>query len=391
MNLSTKSALSQTPTSPSISLAPADLSGYLAPSFPFRNAVLPDLAQISAAQADAFLWCGSRFLGVRTCDQDLQHSQAVPVLCHLRYCPTCAPKDSARLVASHAPQIKSIIGQADKNYRLRSITLTTPILLFDPAIRVKIALYLAWINALFDHFCGGKLSPSNRHRWSEPHSKFYTGEGFIGAFEFGEHCKLHFHILFFGRWIDKFKLTTKWRELSAGESDVTWIKHVSKADAAIHETLKYITKFPAGKHHDELTGDEPLFPPPSTIAALAFALNGFRRVFARGCFRGLGGDEPGQEDARDTCPLCGAHAPIRSLAEWATIWWPIYAGRAKLARLDLRPGNNSEARSSGVSPPEKPVFGQLVRAREVLASYHKSVRKQDRTDQAEPVGGMHHA
>lgn len=343
------------------SLNPQALRGHLADDWAWRNLVSNLLiGQGELTQASDFLWCESNFLGVEVCTEDLLHSKAIPKTCHLRYCPHCARRDAARLVHVYTPQVVEITRSSQvKEYRLREIVLTMNVSLYAEDIRAQVAAAHKSVAAVFDHFLGGKFSPSNRSRWSEPASKYYTGEGYIYSLEFGENGhKLHFHVLYFGRWISKYALSDYWEKLTG--NCVTWIQHVTKSEGAVAESLKYIAKvskcFP-----DPETGEiiERL-PEPRFIARLCYVLKNTRRIISRGCFRGLDPEqtEPGEDlDAR-ICKTCGAHAELISLDAWHTIHWSHYQ-----RLLDLRPGNKIETvvETAQVSQsPPKVAFGKLI-------------------------------
>lgn len=343
------------------SLNPRDLRGHLADDWAWRNLVSNLLiAQGELSQANDFLWCESNFLGVEVCETDLLHSKAIPATCHLRYCPHCARRDAARLVHTYTPQVVEIARTSQvKEYRLREIVLTLNVSLYADDIRDQVAIAHKAVAQTFDHFLGGKFSPSNRARWSEPASKYYTGEGYIYSLEFGENGhKLHFHILYFGRWISKFKLTEYWEHLTGNK--ITWINAVSKSEAAVAESLKYIAKvskcFP-----DPDTGEliERL-PSPQFIARLAYVLKNTRRIITRGCFRGLDPEqrEPGEELGERICKTCGGPAELVSVDAWHIEYY------AKFHRLlDLRPGNKiatPEETAQVANSPPKLVFGKLL-------------------------------
>lgn len=343
------------------SLDPRDLRGHLADDWPWRNLVSKLLiAQGELTQANDFLWCESNFLGVEVCETDLLHSKAIPATCHLRYCPHCARRDAARLVHTYTPQVVEIARTSQvKEYRLREIVLTLNVSLYADDIRAQVASAHKAVAQTFDHFLGGKFSPSNRSRWSEPASKFCTGEGYIYSLEFGENGhKLHFHILYFGRWISKFKLTEYWEHLTGNK--ITWINAVSKSEAAVAESLKYIAKvskcFP-----DPDTGEliERL-PSPQFIARLAYVLKNTRRIISRGCFRGLDPEltEPGEDLGERICKVCGGPAELVSLDLWQIKHFDAFH-----RLLDLRPGNKTETpeeTAQVANSPPKVTFGKLL-------------------------------
>jgi transcription elongation factor Elf1 len=325
-------------------LKPSDLKGYLANDFGWRNEVFKVLVEqeSTATEAYDFLWCESAFRGVEVCSTDITHSRAIPITCHKRYCPHCARRESARLVANHTPQIKAIVDECpNKSYRLRRIELTTAIDIFDPDIDAKTDAAIEAVNRTFDSFCGSKLTESQRHRWSERSHKAYTGEALMFTIEFGEDGrKLHFHCLFFGRFIGKYDLSNVWLAMSG--YSITWVQHVPKTEPGIREALKYVSKDIKPKT-DPKTGEIlPTLPNPKFIAQVAKVLKGRRRVFCRGAFRGLEDDisEPGADLGEIICKSCGGSAELVSVEFWADHLYARYL--ATLHRqLDLKPGNKS--------------------------------------------------
>lgn len=339
------------------------MRGYLADDWGWRHEVYKLLAAepTTATEANDFLWCESTFRGVELCSGDITHSRAIPISCHKRYCPHCARREAARLVANHTPQIKAIVDECENpHYMLRRIELTTAIDLFDPDIDEKMKAAVDAVNKTFDYYCGAKLSDSQRHRWAEKSHPGYTGEGVIFTIEFGEDGrKLHFHCLFFGRYIEKYHLSKVWTHFSGYE--VTYIKRVTKAEGAIREALKYVEKGIKPKV-DPKTGEilETL-PAPKLVAQIAKVLHGKRRVFCRGAFRGLEDDisEPGEDLGETICKQCGSVTEVVTPEVWAAWHYAKYVSALR-RQLDLKPGNKSASHpetdvgspgSGGSSPP----------------------------------------
>lgn len=337
-----------------ISLRPDDLRGYYANDFQWRLEVFDLLVQQgSINEAGEFLRCGSAYLGVEVCSDDITHSRAIPVSCHKRYCPTCARREAARLVAAHASQIQAIAHEhPNKNYGLRKVELTTDISVYDPDFDAKFDSSVASLNTLFDKVCGAKLPEKSKHRWSQAASNYCTGEGFIATAEIGEHGnKLHFHVVFFGRYLDKYLLSEAWQQLTG--YFITYVKRISNTSSDIRETLKYVYKM--GKQHtDTSTGEViDLLPDPRLVARIALVLRGKRRVFLRGCFRGLENDvtEPGADPGETVCRICGSASEFVTLDIWEAFHYGKYV--AARWRLDLIPGNKfAKVRPGGPGPPD---------------------------------------
>ena len=217
---------------------------------------------------------------------------------------------------------------------------------------------VALVNQFFDLVGGSKLREAQRHRWSEGKSAYCTGEGLIFSIEFGPLGNLlHFHCLWFGRWIDKFWMTDTWNKMTG--FPVTYVQAVTKTEPAIREALKYTAKL-IKLEVDPVTGETiERFPPPKYIARLAYVLRGSRRIFGRGVFRGLKLDleEEGEADPC-ICGICGKPAELVGMIAWTSRFYNDYLPAMK--QLDLRPGNNSADTAETAQPPPKLVFGKLI-------------------------------
>lgn len=342
-------------------LDPHDLAGNLSPDFVWRDLVYKELIKqgATAGEANDFRWCGSNYRAVKVCDADITHSKPVPISCHRRYCPQCARRASAKLVKVHTPQVLEIVkANTNHNYRLRSVVLTTKIDLYAPDVKEQVKLAVALVNKFFDLVGGSKLPDKYRNRWSEPSHEYFTGEGLIFSIEFGpEGNLLHFHCLWFGRYIEKFWMSDTWFKLSG--FPVTWIESVLNTAESIQEALKYVSKMIKTKV-DPVTGEViERLPPPKYIAALAHVLRGSRRVFGRGCFRGIKADVDDEEEAAGcTCGICGGKAELVNMSSWKIRFYRDYLPAMK--QLDLRLGNNSADPPETAQPPPKLEFGKLV-------------------------------
>lgn len=342
-------------------LDPHDLKGHLADDFPWRDLVFKELlAQgLPITEAEEFRWCGSNFRGVKVCSEDITHSKAVPISCHRRYCPTCARRAAAALVDAYVPQVLAAVKANEQHgYRMREVTLTTKIDLYAPDVRDQVKAAIQQVNQFFDLVGGSKLPEKYRNRWSEPSHEYYTGEGLLFGVEFGPNGnKLHFHCLWFGRYIDKYWMSQTWQAISG--YSINWIEAVTNTEAAVRESLKYATKLVKRKVDQETGEVQDLYPSPKHIARLAYVLHGMRRVFSRGCFRGIRDDVADQDqDKGCKCDKCGAKADLIGMTAWTGLFYTEYL-RA-MRQLDLRPGNNSADPPETAPPASRPVFGRLL-------------------------------
>ena len=185
-------------------------------------------------------------------------------------------------------------------------------------------------------------------------------QGFIVADEFGETGeKLHFHILFYGQWIDNkerngFPLSSAWRKVTDGDCEVTYIAGILAEDlhAELMETLKYVCKF---WKRDPDTGEVSRLSPTSMVT-LHKLLKGQRRVRTYGLFYRV----PVALNRRPECPDCGETMHRMTSIEYniwlSTGWLP------QEQTLYLRTGNKSPptARSDGGGLAETGPAGQKL-------------------------------
>jgi len=249
--------------------------------------------------------------------------------CHLRICPECAARASARFVARYMPVIHTLIHQHHRSYRFRKIVLTTPYHLLDQNSSHQLAQLKKAIPLMFD-----ELLPSG---WRKD-------QGFIVADEFGPNgLKLHFHILFYGQWLDNkaredYPLSTAWQKVTGGECEVVHISAVplDKIEHELIESLKYCAKF---WKTDPETG-EVIRLDPDLVPRLLAVLKGTRRVRSYGIFYNV----PDPDPRPVVCPCCN-----RSMIKLSPVEWNIYVKTGwlpDLQELNLRLGNKS-----GPDPP----------------------------------------
>lgn len=259
--------------------------------------------------------------------------------CHLRICPDCARRASARFIERFMPVAEYLIPKMSGAMRFRKIVLTTPFSLTDDDVDSQYRRLKKLVPKVFD-----ELLPDGWRRY----------QGFIVADEFGaKGKKLHFHILFFGQYIDQskqggFKLSRAWNKVTGGSCKVAYIKQVKPNDVRgeILETLKYTTKFWKRGVDGDIERLEP-----SLVPTLASVLKGSRRVRSYGVFYRVP-----QPDRRPvTCPDCNIEMIRLSQVEYEiyfeTGWLP------EDAELYLRIGNKSPGRGvvGANAPPGLPL------------------------------------
>jgi hypothetical protein len=244
--------------------------------------------------------------------------------CHLRICPDCARRAANRLLARFDPVFDSLVNAHHPRYRFRKIVLTTSLSLHDPDVAAQYLRLRNSIPKMFD-----ELLPKN---WRK-------SQGFIVADEFGETGeKLHFHILFYGQWIDNkerhgFPLGSAWRKVTGGDCVVTYISGILAEDlhTELMETLKYVCKF---WKRDPETGEVARLSP-SSMVALHKLLKHQRRVRTYGLFFRV----PVSLNRKPECPDCGEEMMRMTAIEYniwlSTGWLPPEQS------LYLRTGNKS--------------------------------------------------
>jgi hypothetical protein len=297
------------------------------------------------APARRFASCGS-VRGVATCTANTAHLHELQVeTCHCRYCPRCARADKQRIHAIYTDRIDQVVRcNENPDHRLRVITLTTDVWLWDRDVVNKYAESWKKVSILFDTLCG-----DGHPGWSQPSNKRYHGEGFIACAEFGEHGhKLHFHILFFGRYIPQAVLSQCWNSLTG--CPVVWIEGVRKSgkkNAALKEVVKYVAKFTKDQF-----GPMRDFPDPEFIARLAHVFYANRRVRVRGCFYGLAAaDDPEaiEDSPPGVCPTCGGDIVVLSPEHWDQVY-----GGSAWSVLNLKHGNKFFGHDVG--PPKQHLY-----------------------------------
>lgn len=353
----------------------------IAPEQRWRNEVarLMIVKGLESAAAN-FRLCGN-ITGVATCSVNQTHYQGLEVqTCHMRICPVCAKKDSQRLTMRYEDRLKQVTKDAPKGYRFRMITLTTDIGLFDPdinsdqddyetrvddlsdkledaiergdqyvpekpetTVRGRYRQAFGLVAKLFDNLLG-----RGRPYWSQKSHRKYTGEGYLVSAEFGENGRrLHFHVLFFGRYLDQAEISEQWASLTG--CSVVWIEKLRHGlKDGLKEALKYVTKFSKSTN-----GAFAGFPAPEMIAQLALVFHGARRVRTRGLFYDMPTVEEilAEEDLLDqpeACPEC-----LARIVRFDPQMWESMHARSTLDLLHLKQRNKFHVRTT--SPPGRAV------------------------------------
>jgi hypothetical protein len=244
--------------------------------------------------------------------------------CHLRVCPDCARRAANRLLARFMPKIQETLDRHHPRLRYRKIVLTTPFCLTDSDAKAQYRRLKKCLNTVFD-----ALLPKG---WRKD-------QGYIVADEWGpDGLKLHFHILFYGQWLDNRKangypLATAWRTVTGGDCEVVYVSGVraERVEAEVVETLKYCVKF---WKTDPETGATVRLSPESMVI-LHQVLKGERRVRAYGIFYRLNA----VADRCPSCPVCSEELTRMTLDEYNI--WVITGWMASEQRLNLRTGNKS--------------------------------------------------
>lgn len=254
--------------------------------------------------------CGEIY-GVLACGNNPKHFAELAVhTCKLRFCPTCARRLSAKLCDRYLPAIKKAVEHSPRKYTFKMINLTTNVSLYDDDVVAKTKNLYRSVSNLFDNLLG-----SGKSNWSQKSKKGYSGEGYLVAAEFGEvGRKLHFHVLFFGRFLPVRSLSAEWEAITGFPIVyVTKIKEGLKR--GLKETLKYISKF-----EKATSGEFSGYAIPKEICLLAQVFQKLRRVRTRGIFYNLPTEEQvslcEETQADTTCPVCLSRLVTYDPFEW---------------------------------------------------------------------------
>lgn len=254
-----------------------------------------------------FRECGHLYgnFQVLTCEADPTHeARALPFTCHLRYCPDCERRHSAELVAKYVPILKNISEQDDRpGWSLKKIVLTTPYnLAADSAAADFQTAWEAverWQQLMLQHLLAFELTDGEKRRQRVDYTPH--GYGSIISAEFGGESRfLHFHLLAYLPWLDKYKSSDLWLQASGGVANITYIAQVQyhDVDDQVREQVKYITKFM------EL--------PPAMVVKLADILDGSRRLRTYGTVRGAEKLEPEPH----ICAKCAGKVTIMRVTQY---------------------------------------------------------------------------
>lgn len=196
--------------------------------------------------------------------------------CDFRICPDCAKRHTARLMNRFLPRIEEMM-TLHPEYRLRSITLTTKLNLDDLDFKKTTTEGFNWIQRAMRKVVG--------KNWNK------KGAGMLANWEVGpKGLLLHYHLIYFGPWVDQKKLSKTWLALTGNAYNV-WVTKVKHNETdwqgAISEVLKYATKFYS---EDKDTGER-IYLSASLTVTLYEALKGTRRIRSWGSFYNIGQDE----------------------------------------------------------------------------------------------------
>jgi hypothetical protein len=225
------------------------------------------------SKANHYMEC-CRYAHLYQCKGEKRHDLFSPIYCDLRFCPSCAPRQFARLIEKYEPVLKAVSAQKKVGFQIREITLTTRNTgSLTPEQIKKFNLDVKTILKSLMHDVDG---------W-----------GAIWCDEVGfNNTNLHAHILLYGPFIPQERLAEVWNEISGHEVVYITKARRSGGKALIH-LLKYVSKPPAND--------------PSLIGLLEVAFHGTRRVHALGLFYNFVGEDTDHIHSEwENCPHCGA-------------------------------------------------------------------------------------
>ena len=286
-----------------------DTSGYFAEAFDFAKCGDPT--------------CIFHYV---VCKSDPTHfAKPIPHTCKLRICPECAHRESARLLKRYMPHIRRAVKHGKKRYRLRHIILTAGYDVRHPEAKKQYRKLWKSVSKLFDTLLG--------KGWTK------TGQGYIPSCEFGEHGhKLHFHILFFGEYLEQRRISQVWEKLTTWK--VVYIREVKNPKKAASEVLKYCCKLTELDPHD--------------IPCLLEIIKGSRRIRSRGIFYNL----PKEPQQPATCEECGSHLTLMGKSTYE-FWKAFHDEEADRQLLEDEPAPGRDQLHlilGNKSPPKLPGF-----------------------------------
>ena len=290
---------------------------------------------------------------VWVCSDSPEHNNVIfAKTCDCRCCPDCARRQVARLAARYIPHALHLQKHCHNRFNLRHIVLTTPYSLEDDDIGKQYEEKFDAVMSMFD-----KLLPVG----------WINEQGIIVSAEFGESgLKLHFHIVHYGQFIEKQKLTDEWEAATDSVCTVNWIESMvgltdSETENKVIEVLKYSVKF--FKTDDD---GNPQYIAPELMPKLHMVLKGSRRIRSRGVFFGLGAPDK----KAFCCEECGAEMSRCGVEHWIIYrqsgilldeWKLIKSGRGS---LDLKLANKS-CKEGGIGvnkePPKQTEFPNMPR------------------------------
>lgn len=246
---------------------------------------------------------------VYVCADEPEHGGKVcRYTCHLRFCPHCAKRASARLLRRYVPAVQDVL-LSGRRGRLRKLVLTTDIDLRAGNAAAEFNRLSSCIQLFFDEVLD--------EDWRQH-------QGVICAAEFGPRGKkLHFHVLHFGQWIsnkpeDGYPMATAWSKVTGIPGAIARVYGVS-SEKVLHEVvevLKYTTKFWSKDSNGKIVRLEP-----DLVPKLHEVLLGQRRIRSYGLFYRIP-----DEVSPPVCSTCGSHQDRWCVGAWnifvETGWTP---------------------------------------------------------------------
>lgn len=179
-----------------------------------------------------------------------------PERCDLRICPTCGSRYAKNLFRRFLPLLRGLMGQCQKHYTLKFLTLT---------VRNTKELNGDSIKQLFRN---------TRKLMNEFFNK-NVGAGGLAVLEVGKNLNIHIHLLVWGPFIPQRHLSERWAELTGGSFIVDIRLARGKVSFLLWYVLKYISKVSS-------------FEDPRVYAGYLQALKGIRRIHTFGVFYNIG-------------------------------------------------------------------------------------------------------
>lgn len=243
---------------------------------------------------DKLLHCGSEIMKMQICPVDPGHyNKPIPKTCSLRICPTCDRRSQLQYAEKLLPvAIKAQTHRPD-GYGFKHLVFTTPWDIYDPDAANHLQLGWEIIRKTLDKYLYKHVFCANLTSKDKHYGKVVLKAwniGYIGGAEYGpKGLMLHYHLLFFGPYLDQGQLSRYYSELTGGRNRIVHVQAVTPTRESLEDSIAYVTKFST-------------LQPQHLPQALQALDNRARRIKTAGVFYGNGS----KLTKPCHCPICNA-------------------------------------------------------------------------------------